>query len=167
MDFLSAAPNSYAFLLDTYETHVLKTLTIWSAFADNAMDFRPAPKSRTVLEQMDHQIQSEGGWMAKMLGVDTGDFQPKEKSKRGYVEQYRADAAKRLEILRQKPESWWRETTAFFDVLRSRAWIFTRRLNHSTHHRGQLVVYLRVLGAKVPSVYGPTADTGGAVMYRF
>jgi uncharacterized damage-inducible protein DinB len=26
------------------------------------------------------------------------------------------------------------------------------------HHRGQLTVYLRMLGAKVPSVYGPTAD---------
>jgi uncharacterized damage-inducible protein DinB len=29
---------------------------------------------------------------------------------------------------------------------------------HSAHHRGQLMVYLRLLGAKVPSVYGPTAD---------
>jgi uncharacterized damage-inducible protein DinB len=29
---------------------------------------------------------------------------------------------------------------------------------HSAHHRGQLTVYLRLLGAKVPSVYGPTAD---------
>lgn len=167
MSSLSASTNTYAFLLDTYETEVLKTLTIWSAFADDATNFRPAPKSRTVLEQMDHQIQSEGGWMVKMLGVDVGDFQPKEKTQRGYIEKYRTDAGKRLEILRQKPESWWRETTAFFDVQRSRAWIFTRRLNHSTHHRGQLVVYLRVLGAKVPSVYGPTADTNGEVIYHF
>ena len=29
---------------------------------------------------------------------------------------------------------------------------------HSAHHRGQMTVYLRLLGAKVPSVYGPTAD---------
>jgi uncharacterized damage-inducible protein DinB len=69
--------------------------------------------------------------------------------------------------LREKPENWWRETAAFFDVQRSRAWIFMRRLNHSTHHRGQLVVYLRVLGVRVPSVYGPTADTNGAVIYTF
>jgi uncharacterized damage-inducible protein DinB len=26
------------------------------------------------------------------------------------------------------------------------------------HHRGQFSVYLRVAGAKVPSIYGPTAD---------
>ena len=29
---------------------------------------------------------------------------------------------------------------------------------HSAHHRGQMTVYLRLLGSKVPSIYGPTAD---------
>ena len=28
----------------------------------------------------------------------------------------------------------------------------------SIHHRGQLSVYVRLAGAKVPSIYGPTAD---------
>ena len=31
-------------------------------------------------------------------------------------------------------------------------------LNHWYHHRGQLLVYLRMLNQSVPSVYGPTAD---------
>ena len=31
-------------------------------------------------------------------------------------------------------------------------------LNHWYHHRGQLLVYLRLLDIPVPSVYGPTAD---------
>src|SRR5258706_2745109 len=31
-------------------------------------------------------------------------------------------------------------------------------LNHSIHHRGQLSVYLRSLGAKVPSIYGESYD---------
>jgi len=31
-------------------------------------------------------------------------------------------------------------------------------LNHLYHHRGQLVVYLRLLDVPVPSVYGPSAD---------
>ncbi len=30
--------------------------------------------------------------------------------------------------------------------------------SHSAHHRGQMTVYLRMLGAKVPAVYGPSAD---------
>jgi uncharacterized damage-inducible protein DinB len=34
----------------------------------------------------------------------------------------------------------------------------TLMFNHMYHHRGQLVVYLRLLDVPVPSVYGPTAD---------
>jgi len=34
-------------------------------------------------------------------------------------------------------------------------------LNHMIHHRGQLVVYLRMLGVPVPSVYGPSGDEQG------
>jgi len=31
-------------------------------------------------------------------------------------------------------------------------------LNHSIHHRGQLSMYLRPMGAKVPSIYGESYD---------
>jgi uncharacterized damage-inducible protein DinB len=31
-------------------------------------------------------------------------------------------------------------------------------LNHWAHHRGQMTVYLRLMGAKVPAIYGPSAD---------
>lgn len=30
--------------------------------------------------------------------------------------------------------------------------------NHLSHHRGQMTVYLRLLGAKVPALFGPSAD---------
>lgn len=159
--------GTYAFLLDAYETEALKIAGIWLAFPADSLAFRPAPKSRTVLEQMEHQVHSEGRWMSTMLGIDAGDPDPAEKTVRGFVEQYRGDSMRRLEILRSKPDEWWRGSAQFFDVPRSRAWIFLRRLNHSTHHRGQLIVYLRILGLRVPSVYGPTADTDGRVVYQF
>ncbi len=38
-----------------------------------------------------------------------------------------------------------------------RTWV----LNHQVHHRGQLSVYLRLLGQPVPSIYGPSADEQG------
>ncbi len=31
-------------------------------------------------------------------------------------------------------------------------------LNHMIHHRGQLLVYLRMLGIPIPSIYGPSGD---------
>lgn len=159
--------GAYSFLLDTYETEILKITGIWAAFPESTMEFRPAAKSRTVLEQMDHQVQSEGNWMRKMLGIDTGDFNPAERTKAGFIQKYSEDARERLRILRTKSDGWWQEMTTFFDVPRSRAWVMVRRMTHSSHHRGQLITYLRVLEEKVPSVYGPTADTDGKVIYRF
>jgi uncharacterized damage-inducible protein DinB len=38
------------------------------------------------------------------------------------------------------------------------AMLRTIMLNHWYHHRGQLAVYLRQVGALVPSIYGPSAD---------
>ena len=159
--------SAYDFLLDTYETEILKITGIWSAFPESRMGYRPHPKSRSVIEQMEHQVQSEGRWMKLMLGIDAGDPNPAESSRQGFIDKYRKDAAQRLEIMRGKPDPWWRETTDFFDVTRTRAWVVTRRITHSTHHRGQLVVYLRLLDLPQPSVYGPTADTGDKVIYSF
>ncbi|MEO6213997.1 MAG: DinB family protein [Vicinamibacterales bacterium] len=31
-------------------------------------------------------------------------------------------------------------------------------MNHLAHHRGQMTVYLRLMGATVPALYGPSAD---------
>src|SRR5262249_50235424 len=62
---------------------------------------------------------------------------------------------------------------SFFDVVRTRAWVFVRRVAHSAHHRGQLTSYLRILGHQLYSTYGPTADTGGlfqnsaSVVYQY
>jgi uncharacterized damage-inducible protein DinB len=41
-----------------------------------------------------------------------------------------------------------------------RGMVIRQTINHLSHHRGQLTVYLRLLEVPVPSVYGPTADEG-------
>ena len=54
----------------------------------------------------------------------------------------------------------WRLQRAGQDVMAMPRVAFVRAimLNHWYHHRGQLLVYLRLLNQPVPSVYGPTAD---------
>jgi len=64
----------------------------------------------------------------------------------------------RLDFFAQQPEPWWMEVVPFFDVERQRIWVFWRRVLHTTHHRTQLTVFLKMLDRKVPSTYGPTAD---------
>jgi uncharacterized damage-inducible protein DinB len=159
----------YFFLVDTYETERLKVLGVWSMFRDEDLPFRPHPtdtRGLSVLEQMRHQCQSENAFFSRMLGIDVGAPPlPPEETRLGFVLQYSEDSSKRLDALRSKDEAWWEEEVPFFDVRRSRAWIMVRRIAHTSHHRGQQMAMLRMLGREVYSVYGPTADTGKNVIY--
>jgi len=40
----------------------------------------------------------------------------------------------------------------------SRSEIIQETISHWSHHRGQMTVYLRLMGAKVPAIFGPSAD---------
>jgi uncharacterized damage-inducible protein DinB len=155
----------YDFLVDTYETERIKVVSVWSEFKDEDLPVRPHPsdpRGRSVHEQMVHQCVSEDLWFRNMLGIDVGAPPlPKQETRLEFIKRYAEDSGKRLVALRQRNESWWEEDANFFDVRRSRAWIMTRRLTHTSHHRGQLMAMLRMLGHAVHSNYGPTADTGG------
>ena len=67
------------------------------------------------------------------------------------------------DLVRATPEQKLAQPAKFFvapkklgDVRRMDfAWFL---LHDQIHHRGQMSVYLRMAGAKVPSIYGPTAD---------
>ena len=78
-----------------------------------------------------------------------------------FIQRYAEDSGKRLVLLQDKTDSWWEDGAKFFEVQRSRAWVMTRRIAHTSHHRGQLMAMLRMLGRDLHSNYGPTADTGG------
>ncbi|HZU42266.1 MAG TPA: DinB family protein [Terriglobales bacterium] len=155
----------YDFLVETYETERLKVLSAWSEFHDADLSFRPNPsdaRGRSVHEHMVHQCMSENLWFRNMLGIDVGAPPlPSPETRLEFIKRYAEDSGKRLAALREKNEFWWEAETQFFDVKRSRAWVMVRRIAHSSHHRGQQMAMLRMLGRDLHSNYGPTADTGG------
>jgi uncharacterized damage-inducible protein DinB len=163
-------PTRYQFLVDTYETEILKVLSVWSMFEDEDLRVRPRledRRGRSLLEHMVHQSLSENLWFRDMLGIQvTENPLPREETRRGFLEAYAGNAAKRLGALREKPDAWWEEVVGFFEVRRSRAWIVTRRIAHTAHHRGQQTAFLRMRGRDLHSTYGPTADTGGLMQHR-
>jgi len=156
---------THDFLIETYATERVKVISVWSEFRDQDMEIRPRagdPRGRSPHEHMVHQCVSEDLWFRNMLGIDvSAPPLPKEETRLEFIRRYAEDSGKRLAALRQKPEAWWQEPTKFFDAERSRAWVMTRRLTHTSHHRGQLMAMLRMLGRDIHSNYGPTADTGG------
>ncbi len=155
----------YAFLVETYATERIKVASVWSEFRDEDLPFRPRqgdPRGRSVHEQMVHQCVSEDLWFRNMLGIDVAALPlPAQETRLEFIKRYAEDSAKRLSVLHAKDDAWWESDTNFFDVKRSRAWVIVRRIAHTSHHRGQLMAMLRMLGRDVHSNYGPTADTGG------
>ena len=157
--------TTYAFLVETYATERMKVVSVWSEFGDEDLPVRPLagdPRGRSVHEQMVHQCVSEDLWFRNMLGIDVGAPPlPKQETRLEFIKRYAEDSEKRLLALQAKNETWWEEDVKFFDVHRSRAWVMVRRVAHTSHHRGQLMAMLRMLGRELHSNYGPTADTGG------
>jgi uncharacterized damage-inducible protein DinB len=155
----------YDFLIESYETERIKVLSVWSEFRDEDLPVRPNhndARGRSVHEQMVHQCMSEDAWFRTMLGIDVGAPPiPRREARIEFIRQYAQDSGKRLDVLRRTEERWWEETTRFFDVEHTRAWVMLRRLTHTSHHRGQQMAMLRMLRRDLNSNYGPTADTGG------
>jgi uncharacterized damage-inducible protein DinB len=156
---------TYDFLIESYETERIKVLSVWSEFRDEDLPVRPRSndaRGRSVHEHMVHQCVSEDTWFRTMLDIDVGGSPVPEQERRlEFIRRYAEQSANRLAMLRRTDERWWEAQTTFFDVSRSRAWVMTRRLNHTSHHRGQQMAMLRMLGRDLHSTYGPTADTGG------
>jgi uncharacterized damage-inducible protein DinB len=155
----------YEFLVETYATERLKVVSVWAEFREMDLGVRPRAddaRGRSVHEQMVHQCVSEDLWFRTMLKIDVGAPPlPAIETREGFVQQYVEDSGKRLTELQRKDEAWWESETSFFDVKRSMAWVATRRIAHTSHHRGQQMAMLRMLGRDLHSNYGPTADTGG------
>ena len=155
----------YDFLVESYETERVKVLSVWSEFKDEDLPVRPNandPRGRSVHEHMVHQCVSEDVWFRTMLGVDVGAPPLPEQERRfEFIRRYAEDSVRKPACLRGTDDGWWEAQTTFFDVKRSKAWVMTRRLNHTSHHRGQQMAMLRMLGRELHSNYGPTADTGG------
>jgi uncharacterized damage-inducible protein DinB len=82
------------------------------------------------------------------------------------AEGYETRAAGVDEQLGKLDEAGWEKTAKFLlegkvvweDTLGNMVWGF---LFDAIHHRGQLSTYLRPMGSKVPSIYGPSADDPG------
>jgi uncharacterized damage-inducible protein DinB len=133
-------------------------------------DWKPHEKSMA-LGYLSHLVASMPSWIEMAIRQDELDLNP---GGSGYKapgamtgselrETHEAGIAKGLAALRETNDEHlmtpWRLLVAGRVVDESpRHKVIADTLTHLAHHRGQLTVYLRLLGAAVPSIYGPSAD---------
>jgi uncharacterized damage-inducible protein DinB len=147
--------------LDTYASETNKVHSTWACFSEASLEFRPHPRSSTVLEIMRRQLLSERRFFGEFLEVPEPPPEavlPSQQSSAAFATRLAELARPRLAFLARQTEGWWLAEARFFDVTRQRIWILWRRVLHTAHHRTQLTVYLRLLSQPVPATYGPTAD---------
>lgn len=147
--------------LTTYASETNKVVTVWRQFGDDDLAFRPHPRSSTVGDIVKHQLLSERRFFGEFIGTAEpapAEVLPAKLSVATAVDRLAELARTRLGQLAPKHSAWWLERVPFFDVERERIWVFWRRVLHTTHHRTQLTVYLRMMDRRVPATYGPTAD---------
>lgn len=148
-------------VLDTYASETNKVISVWAAFADSDLGYRPHTSSTSVVDITKHQLLSERRFFAEFLGVPEVPAEqvlPGRLTVADLSQRMLELASPRLGFMADRDEEWWRTVVPFFDTRRERIWIFWRRVLHTAHHRTQLTVYLRLLGKPVPATYGPTAD---------
>jgi uncharacterized damage-inducible protein DinB len=140
---------------------------VLKAVPQERCDYRPEPKARTAGELAWLFAQSEGA-LVRLL--DTGTIEWSETKPPAaldaIVAAYEANAAAVNERIAKLDEAGWEKKGRFLmgdapaweDTTANFVWGFLFDL---VHHRGQLTTYLRPMGGKVPSIYGPSADDSG------
>ena len=159
-----AADPIFQHLVATYASETNKTAGIWRAIPDDLLDYRPHEKTHPIRSILVHQILSERRFFAQFVGTEEpsvdGLLPPGDRPDvLAYLDRYLALARLRLPQLAAADATWWLAERPFFGGLkRQRIWTFWRRVLHTCHHRTQVQAWLRLAGAHVPAIYGPSGD---------
>lgn len=158
-------------LIAEFDREMAKTRKTLEAIPDGAdFNFKPHPKSMSLGRLSGHLTDFAGDWAMGTLTQDklefgNSDYKP-------FTPADKAEAlatfdknlgATRSALAATTGAAWdrnwqlvWQGHTVIdqpkYSVFRDTV------LNHMIHHRAQLGVYLRLLNAKVPGLYGPSAD---------
>lgn len=142
--------------------HVLK------AVPADRLDYRPEPRARSAgellalyvgIEQAGNELCKKG----ELRLEDSGSIAKRDEMVAAYQQNHEA-LGKRL---RQMDDATWNKRSKCWehgqveveDTVGGLFWLF---LFDAVHHRGQLSTYIRPMGGKVPSIYGPSVDQPSA-----
>ena len=147
------------------------TRKVFAVLPEAKFDWKPHEKSMTLGALASH-IAENPAWVSSMMEPEL-DFEVMMKTYKPFAGKNRAELVAALEgglkdallALKGRPDAIFQETW----TMRMGAKILDQQprgeamreiaIHHAIHHRGQLLVYLRLLGTPLPPLYGPTADT--------
>jgi uncharacterized damage-inducible protein DinB len=166
------SPDHASFLLNAVflpalEREQATTRQVIQAIPPDKGDYRPDPNAKSALELAWHIAAAEKRFLNGIAdgGFDfTAIFQPDSvKNSADIGRWYGEMCGSALARLKKLTPEQLCKVLDFRGVVQMPAVTFFQvALNHSIHHRGQLSVYLRPMGGKVPAIYGESYDSAAA-----
>ncbi len=157
--------------LPTLKSEHQTTKRVIEAIPLDKGDYRPDAVSKTALELAWHIVAAEKRFLS---GIPVGafDFSPIHRPESitnsagiaAWFDESFAANLQKLEGLSGEPLVRMIDFRGMFQL--PAVGFIQLALNHTIHHRGQLSVYLRPMGAKVPSIYGESYDATQARLAR-
>ena len=165
-------PDQAIFLLNGAYLPSLKneqriTRSIIEAIPLDKGDYRPDEISKSALELAWHIAVTEMRFL-EAVAAGEFDFSPRPlpdsvKNSGDLAAWYTENFAPRFEALTKLSSEQLLKIIDFRGMFQLPAVTYLNfLLHHSIHHRGQLSMYLRPMGAKVPSIYGESYDAAEA-----
>jgi len=168
--FPGSALSEREFFIQRWEQEHPAFVRVFKALPADRLDYRPHPRSRSAGELLAFLVSAQPGWIElckspksvyrSMRWHEPGRFGDRDEM----VATYESDHAALAVQLRSLDNDGW---NAQAWMVRGTQEILLRNtvggllwigLFDSVHHRGQLSTYIRPMGGKVPSIYGPSAD---------
>ncbi len=159
-------------LLPEFDQEMANTRRVLERVPDEHLDWAPHPKSYT-LGQLAAHVALLPAWGAMTLSRDEFDMAPPDGAR--WTPPVLNNRAEMLAAFDKEAAGARQALEAATDADLARAWSLKQAgqtvfslpksavfrtfvMNHLVHHRGQLMVYLRLKDVPVPGVYGPSAD---------
>jgi uncharacterized damage-inducible protein DinB len=159
------------FFLAELDSEVDRSRRALEQAPEGKYDWKPHEKSM-IFGYLANMVATIPTWIAMEVNQEELDVAPAEGSKMEQkkmdtsaelleaLEKAAADARSALEKTTEEHLlTSWRLLARGQVVMELPRYVFIQdTINHWAHHRGQMTVYLRLMGAKVPALYGPSAD---------
>jgi uncharacterized damage-inducible protein DinB len=165
MPATAAPPSPKTQFLDVYKREHATTMKVLRAFPADRGDFKPHDRSNSALQLAWTFVIENNISIAALNGPLKlgGGFPPAPPLLADAIAAYESSAKELIATLERTPDSRLGETIQFPTGAKSMGefpvieFLWFMQMD-AVHHRGQLSVYVRMAGGKVPSIYGPSAD---------
>jgi uncharacterized damage-inducible protein DinB len=154
------------FLISQFEDEMKATRNVLAAVPSDKADYRPDPKSKSALELAAHVAAAEAFFLNAVI---KGSFERPAtspaaalKTPEEVVAFYDANVPEAINTVKELSGEHLAQPVTAFTSTFPNVMLLNIGLKHGVHHRGQLSTYLRPMGAKVPSIYGTSADSDDA-----